>query len=130
MKNKTNILLLITYILFVIYFVVKQKTKKTIIQPINISDETIANGSLSEQQIKVLSRQINAKIKGLTIYEVDYLQSLLNISDIDFIRLFNMYLDLFNNSLYQDVINEWYWSNNKVMYETVKQRFINLHANF
>ncbi len=130
MKNKTNILLLITFILFVIYFVVKQKTKKTIIQPINISDETIANGSLSEQQIKVLSRQINAKIKGLTIYEVDYLQSLLNISDIDFIRLFNMYLDLFNNSLYQDVINEWYWSNNKVMYETVKQRFINLHANF
>ena len=130
MKQKIIILSYITSLIFIIYVVYILFKKSKAPKKIDLTSEVLNTGTLSDTELTNLVNISHEKINGITFLgEEELLNSYLNLSDIDLIRAYNRYIELFNTSLYSDLSSEWWFSANVDLWNALKQKFIYLHIN-
>ena len=113
--NKKFIYILSGILLFVIIIfivILASKKKGTIIQ---VEPGTLEG--MSDGQIKALANELYNWMEGITLTSrPDLLERALEMSDADFIRLYNAYYEIAGRSLYLDLEGEWFWYDDTTAY--------------
>ena len=122
--------LIALFVIMFIYYIYKYIFKKAPPPPkVDIPAELLSTGTYSDAELKVKADILKSKLTGVTIYESEILEQLLIYSDVDLIRLYNIFNENYQTSLYVWLTEEDWWLFNESLWQSVKQRFINLHIN-
>ncbi len=129
-KKNIKIIIAISSLILLIYIYFIFIKKKQVAIPIKISETDLATSQLTNEQINKEIIFLHNKIYGITFFEAEFLTRILSYTDVDFVLIYNAYLNEYNKSLYQDFNSENYWLINYDLATSVKDRFENLNINY
>lgn len=126
-QKNTAIIILVILLILILWYLIKKKTNKIII---DIPPELLESGEMTNTEINALCMQLHEHLTGITIYNEEmYLQKILALTDIDFVRVANQYSELYEITLFSVLNDEWYWSGNSDLLQAVNNRFIKFQIN-